>query len=151
MTDTSDALAIARTSDGRLVRRPLSPHLQIYRPQITSVLSIMHRATGVALSVGTLLLAWWLVAAASSDSAYATCLCGLMRSPPMGLLVAVRLDRLSLWYHFWSTASATSAWDGGFGSRTLPDDAPLSGWIAVAGHATVLTLVTAADRPDRPF
>ena len=44
--------------------RPLSPHLQIYRWQLTSVLSILHRATGVALSAGTILLVWWLVAAA---------------------------------------------------------------------------------------
>jgi len=50
--------------------RPLSPHLQIYRPQLTSVLSITHRATGVALSVGTLLLVWWLVAAANGPDSY---------------------------------------------------------------------------------
>lgn len=45
--------------------RPLSPHLQVYRPQLTSVLSIFHRLTGVVLSFGTLILAWWLMAAAS--------------------------------------------------------------------------------------
>lgn len=50
--------------------RPLSPHLQIYRPQLTSVLSITHRATGIALSAGTLLLVWWLVAAANGPEAY---------------------------------------------------------------------------------
>ena len=50
--------------------RPLSPHLQIYRWQLTSVLSILHRATGVALSVGTILLVWWLVAAAAGPDAY---------------------------------------------------------------------------------
>lgn len=50
--------------------RPLSPHLQIYRPQWTSVLSISHRATGIALSVGTLMLVWWLAAAASGPEAY---------------------------------------------------------------------------------
>ena len=44
--------------------RPLSPHLQVYRPQITSVLSILHRITGVALAVGAPLLVWWLAAAA---------------------------------------------------------------------------------------
>lgn len=44
--------------------RPLSPHLQIYRPLINMVMSIVHRITGVALNFGTLLLAWWLVAAA---------------------------------------------------------------------------------------
>ena len=42
--------------------RPLSPHLQVYRPQITSMLSILHRLTGVALAVGTLLLTYWLIA-----------------------------------------------------------------------------------------
>src|SRR5258708_15399419 len=51
--------------------RPLSPHLQIYKPQLTSILSISHRATGLALSVGTLLLVWWLLAAAAGPQAYA--------------------------------------------------------------------------------
>jgi succinate dehydrogenase / fumarate reductase cytochrome b subunit len=52
--------------------RPLSPHLQIYRWQLTSMLSILHRAAGLGLSVGALLLVWWLVAAASGPAAYAT-------------------------------------------------------------------------------
>ena len=47
--------------------RPLSPHLQIYRPMLTMMMSIFHRATGVALYVGVLLLVWWLTAAATSD------------------------------------------------------------------------------------
>lgn len=51
--------------------RPLSPHLQIYRPQLTSVLSISHRATGILLAVGTLVLVYWLVSAASGAQAYA--------------------------------------------------------------------------------
>ncbi|MCC7167076.1 MAG: succinate dehydrogenase, cytochrome b556 subunit [Rhodospirillales bacterium] len=51
--------------------RPLSPHLSIYRPQLTTFLSITHRMTGVALAVGTLLLAWWLGAAAYGPEAYA--------------------------------------------------------------------------------
>ncbi len=51
--------------------RPLSPHIQVYRPQMTSVLSIVHRLTGVALAVGTLLLVYWLLAAASGAEAYA--------------------------------------------------------------------------------
>ena len=44
--------------------RPLSPHLQIYKPQITSVLSIMHRITGVAMVFVLIGLSWWLIAAA---------------------------------------------------------------------------------------
>jgi len=53
-------------------QRPLSPHLQIYRPQLTSVLSITHRITGVALVIGTLVLVYWLLAAASGPEAYAS-------------------------------------------------------------------------------
>ena len=52
-------------------QRPLSPHLQIYRPMLTMMMSIVHRITGAALYVGTLLLAWWLLAAASGPAAYA--------------------------------------------------------------------------------
>jgi succinate dehydrogenase / fumarate reductase cytochrome b subunit len=52
--------------------RPLSPHLQIYRPQITSVLSILHRITGMALAAGSLLLVYWLIAAAAGADAFAT-------------------------------------------------------------------------------
>ncbi len=49
--------------------RPLSPHLQVYRPQITSVLSITHRLTGIALAFGTVLLVAWLVMVAIGDPA----------------------------------------------------------------------------------
>jgi len=52
--------------------RPLSPHLQVYRPQITSVLSILHRITGVVLAVGSLLLVYWILAAAVGPEAFAT-------------------------------------------------------------------------------
>jgi len=52
-------------------KRPLSPHLQVYKPQISSVMSITHRITGVALSVGTLLLVAWLYAAAYSADYFA--------------------------------------------------------------------------------
>ncbi len=52
-------------------RRPLSPHLQIYRPMLTMMMSILHRITGAALYAGTLVLAWWLVAAATGPGAFA--------------------------------------------------------------------------------
>ncbi|NNM01487.1 MAG: succinate dehydrogenase, cytochrome b556 subunit, partial [Gammaproteobacteria bacterium] len=51
---------------------PLSPHLQVYRPQITSVLSITHRATGVFLSLGSILLVYWLASAAAGPEQYDT-------------------------------------------------------------------------------
>jgi succinate dehydrogenase / fumarate reductase, cytochrome b subunit len=51
--------------------RPLSPHLQIYRWPITMGTSILHRMTGMGLAFGTLILAWWLVAASMGPEAYA--------------------------------------------------------------------------------
>jgi succinate dehydrogenase / fumarate reductase cytochrome b subunit len=53
-------------------RRPLSPHLQIYRPTLTMMMSIAHRITGAVLYVGSLLLAWFLVAASTHAEAFAT-------------------------------------------------------------------------------
>ena len=53
-----------------IANRPLSPHLQVYRPQITSLLSILNRITGLALSVGTVFLIAQLVAAASGPDAF---------------------------------------------------------------------------------
>jgi succinate dehydrogenase / fumarate reductase, cytochrome b subunit len=57
MSDANDRRAAAA--------RPLSPHLQVYRPTLTMAMSIVHRITGAALYVGTLLLAWWLIAASA--------------------------------------------------------------------------------------
>lgn len=59
--------------------RPLSPHLQVYRLPLTALMSISHRATGVALSVGTLLLAWWLIAAATGAKSSKPCRASLAR------------------------------------------------------------------------
>ncbi len=65
--------------------RPLSPHLQIYSPLINMVMSILHRITGAALYAGTLLLAWWLIAAAAGPEHFRV-VSGLLGSP-IGLLV----------------------------------------------------------------
>lgn len=67
--------------------RPLSPHLGIYKPQITSFTSIMHRVTGVALSVGSLGLVWWLVAVLSGEEYYNTAQAVL--GSPIGILVMI--------------------------------------------------------------
>ena len=68
-------------------QRPLSPHLQIYKPDINMVMSIVHRLTGAALYFGTLILAWWLIAAAAGPDSFnfAT---GILKSWP-GQLVLV--------------------------------------------------------------
>jgi len=59
------------TAPAKPVARPLSPHLQIYRLPLAALLSITHRITGVGLAMGTLLLTWWVTAAASGPEAYA--------------------------------------------------------------------------------
>ncbi len=67
------------------VKRPLSPHLLIYKPMLTMMMSIAHRITGVALYFGTLLLAWWLISAATSAT-YFDYVNSLLASP-IGRLV----------------------------------------------------------------
>ena len=52
--------------------RPLSPHLEIYRPTLTMAMSIVHRITGVGLYIGVLLLAWFLIALSSDATTFAT-------------------------------------------------------------------------------
>ena len=51
-------------------QRPLSSHLQIYKPQLTSILSILHRATGIALSMGSIILVFWVIALTLGDTTY---------------------------------------------------------------------------------
>jgi succinate dehydrogenase / fumarate reductase cytochrome b subunit len=91
--------------------RPLSPHLQIYRWQLTTTLSIAHRATGIALSVGTLLLIWWLVAAAAGPDPYAA-VQGFMRSW-LGILFLLGWS-FSLFYHL-CNGIRHLVWDTGYG------------------------------------
>jgi succinate dehydrogenase / fumarate reductase cytochrome b subunit len=91
--------------------RPLSPHLQIYRWPVTMATSITHRATGIALAAGTLLVAWWLVATATSTGAY-DLFSGVARSP-IGLLVLFGFV-WSLAFHLLNGIRHL-AWDSGFG------------------------------------
>ena len=74
---------MAETRQG--VSRPLSPHLSVYRPLINIVMSILHRMTGVALYLGTLLLAAWLVAAAGGEGQFAVV--NSVFAHPLGKLV----------------------------------------------------------------
>ena len=131
MKDIRDAQYVAHTSDGSIVRRPMSPHLQVYRPQLTSVLSILNRATSVAISAGTLLLVWWLVAAASGPKSFATV--QHVIANPIGLLVLFGWT-VSLVYHFFAGIRHLF-WDSGRGF-SLPAT-HRSGWATVA--ATVVT------------
>ena len=76
--------------------RPLSPHLQIYRPQWTSATSILTRITGNALMVATVLIVWWLIAAATGPDAFATA-DAFLRSWFGDLVLLGSL--WALWYH----------------------------------------------------
>ena len=76
--------------------RPLSPHLQVYRPQLTSIMSIMHRASGAVLATGSLLVALWLVALAAGPAAFNPVADAMQH--PFGQLVVFGYS-LALVYH----------------------------------------------------
>ena len=95
--------------------RPLSPHLQIYRPQLTSIMSISHRATGAALAAGTLLLCLWLVALAAGDVWYA--LAAKVIGHPIGIFILFGYS-VALVYHALNGVRHL-AWDYGI-ALTIP-------------------------------
>jgi len=115
--------------------RPLSPHLTIYRPQLTSVTSILTRITGNALLLGALLTVWWFLAAATSSSYFDT-VDGLITSWLGDLVMLGSL--WALWYHLLSGLRHLY-WDTGRGLE-VPTAEKL-GWAVIIG-SVVLTLVT---------
>ena len=119
--------------------RPLSPHLQVYRPQMTSILSILHRVTGVALTAGTLLLTWWLVAAAYGPHAFAT-VQGFIGSF-VGQLLLWGFT-FALFYHL-GNGIRHLAWDFGWGFELTEVRTSGIAMLAFAGAATLVTLITA--------
>ncbi len=116
-------------------QRPLSPHMQIYRPQITSVLSILHRVMGVALSGGAVLLVYWLAAAAYGPEPFARA--QDLFASWFGRLVLFGLT-FSLFYHL-GNGIRHLVWDAGYGFE-LP--ALRASGIAVVLFACALTLLT---------
>lgn len=115
-------------------QRPLSPHLQIYKPQLTSVLSVSHRATGLALVVGTIFLVWWLFAAATSGDAFALAQ-GFWYSW-IGRLMLLGWT-FSLFYHL-CNGIRHLCWDAGWGFDIKTTY--LTGWTVVAS-SVALTLI----------
>ena len=95
--------------------RPLSPHLQIYRPQLTSIMSISHRATGAALTAGTLLLCLWLVALAAGDVWYS--MAATVIGHPIGIFILFGYS-VALVYHSLNGVRHLT-WDRGIG-LTIP-------------------------------
>ncbi len=114
--------------------RPLSPHLSVYRPMLTMVMSIMHRITGIALYAGTLLLAWYLVAAASGPRAFD--IASSVMSSWFGLIVLFGFT----WAMFNHLLGGVRhfIWDAGYGM-----DHPEREYLAQAtlGGGIVLTLL----------
>ena len=110
-------------SDIKAVERPLSPHLTIYKPMLTMLMSIAHRITGFGLYFGTLLLAWWLLAAASGPNAYAG----------IGSFMSSFIGRIVLFGYTWALMHHMLGgirhliWDTGYGFGEHERE-----WLAVA-------------------
>lgn len=115
--------------------RPLSPHLQIYRLQITSVLSILHRVTGVAMALAAALIVCWFFAAATGPDAFALA-DGFLAGPVGGLILLGSLFALS--YHLLNGIRHL-VWDAGYGFELGVVTA--SGWAVVFGAVALTALV----------
>src|SRR5579872_1127791 len=118
----------------RPVHRPLSPHLQVYKWQLTSVLSILHRATGLALAVGTILLVWWLLAVATGPTAFRGA------HDFWGSWIGVLLLLGWTWSFFYHLSNGIRHlfWDAGYGYELKTTY--VSGWTVVVA-SFVLTLI----------
>lgn len=136
MQDGREATMVGRRTDGSVIKRPLSPHLQVYDMlQLTSALSISSRITGTAWGVGLGLLVWWLVAAASGPASFATV--QWFMSSWLGLLVLFGMSAAA-WYHTLNGVRHL-AWDAGYG-YDIPSTYR-SGRIVLVGTA-VMTVLT---------
>lgn len=116
--------------------RPLSPHLQIYRPQLTSMSSIFARITGNALILGTVLVVWWLVAAATGPEAFA--LADWVLTSWIGDIVMLG-SLWAVWYHTLAGIRHL-LWDNGF---ALDLDVSEKLGIAIILGSFLLTAATA--------
>lgn len=93
------------------IKRPLSPHLTAYKWTVASALSILHRATGVALSAGAVALVAWIVSAAASAEAY-DLVAGVLAGP-LGMLLLAGFS-ISFFFHL-GNGIRHLAWDAGYG------------------------------------
>ena len=115
--------------------RPLSPHLTVYKPQITSVLSIFHRITGAGLAVSTVLVVFWLASLAIGEVTFK----GFNNFLNNPFIIIVLVSSLwALWYHF-CTGLRHLYWDMGYGYDL--NSVTISGWVAVI-FSFVLTFLT---------
>lgn len=119
------------------MEHPLSPFMfpTWYRFQITSVLSILHRLTGIGLSVGSILLAWWLIAAAAGGQVFAVT--QVFIASPIGVLLLF-LWSVAFFYHLCNGVRHL-AWDAGFGFGLRT--AALSGYAVLIATGVLTALV----------
>jgi succinate dehydrogenase cytochrome b subunit len=117
------------------IERPLSPHAQIYRWTLTMALSIVHRITGVALYFGTLLLVWWLIAAASGPTAYAHV--QAFTGSFIGRLIAFGYTWALL--HHLLSGIRHLIWDLGYGFK--PAEREWLTWAALIGGISLTVLI----------
>lgn len=124
-------------ADVKQVVRPLSPHLQIYRPQITSMSSILIRLTGIGMVAAVVLAVWWLLAAAIGPQYFAVA--DRVATSWFGDLVFTGA-LWAMWYHYLGGLRHLY-WDAGKGMDIAT--AEKLGWGCVIGSAvlTVLTLI----------
>ena len=122
-------------ADIKRAARPLSPHLQIYRPQLTSVTSILTRITGNALIIGIILAVWWLLAAATSAEYFAVA--DAVATSWFGDLVFTG-SLWAVWYHYLAGLRHLY-FDAGHGMDIKT--AEMLGWGCIGG-SVVLTLLT---------
>ncbi|MCS3902425.1 succinate dehydrogenase / fumarate reductase cytochrome b subunit [Methylohalomonas lacus] len=123
-------------------QRPLSPHLQVYKPQLTSVLSITHRGTGLFLSLGALVLCYWLLALAAGPDSYANAQ-AVIGSWPGQLLLFGWVA--ALYYHL-ANGIRHLFWDAGYGLELKTTYASGFAVVAVSIVLTVATWIIAALR-----
>ena len=120
--------------------RPLSPHLQIYRPQMTSVLSILHRITGVALGLGGLLLVYWVVAAAAGPDRFAVA--QALIGSWFGYLVLFGFS-VALFFHL-ANGIRHLFWDAGYGFELR--SAYASGIVVLAATVVLTSIAGSSGR-----
>ncbi len=132
-------------ADVKPMERPLSPHLQIYRPQLTSITSILTRITGNALIVAVLLIVWWFLAASTSPEYFAFA-DGVVTSWFGDLVLTLSL--WALWYHYLGRICGTFIWDAGKG-LDIPTAEKL-GWACIIGSVVLTILTLIADLRGTP-
>lgn len=108
-----------------VIERPTSPHLTIYRKQITSVLSIMHRLTGLALVVGSAVLVWWLWTAAYQPADYGQ----LHECLSSTLGQAALVGWVAAFYYHLANGIRHLFWDAGKGFSLT--SVSVSGWLVI--------------------